>query len=281
MNIVRLDEILYNAKEKNYAVPAFNFYTYEEAYQIVKAAHDLSSPVILMSTNTCVKHLGLELIVEITRRLSKITNIPVAIHLDHATELPMIFRAMSVGFTSVMFDGSRLPFEENIKITKMVLQVGRSLKVSVEAEIGRVGNDENGNQLDEVLTTPEEAKVFFQRTQVDALAVAIGTVHGMQTQKAVLNIDLAKEISKKVDVPLVLHGSSGVKDEDMKELIKTNFSKINIGTRLKNVYSRGIIEYTNKHPDELSALNIIKEGSKSIYEVVINKIKLLKSENMA
>ncbi|TYB89601.1 MAG: class II fructose-bisphosphate aldolase [Kosmotoga sp.] len=282
MSLVSINEILNKAKNSDYAVPGFNFYTYEEAYQIVKAANDLNSPVILMATGSCVEHLGLDLIVQIAKKLAfEFDNIPIAIHLDHATDQNTIYKAMKAGFTSVMFDGSLLPIEENINKTKEVVKVGKALGVSVEAEIGRVGKGEEGEDIGEVLTDPEVAKNFYEKTKVDALAVAIGTVHGMQKQEAKLHFDLAEKISNLIDVPLVLHGSSGVKDNEMKRIIKTRFSKINIGTRLKRAYADGIKDYIKNHPDEKAALNIIKKGSQELHKVVRQKIQLLNSPNQA
>ncbi|MEA2067205.1 MAG: class II fructose-bisphosphate aldolase [Thermotogota bacterium] len=282
MSLVSMNEILNKAKDSDYAVPGFNFYTYEEAFQIVRAANDLKSPVILMATGSCVDHLGLDLIVQIAKKLAiEFNNIPVAIHLDHASDQNTIYKAMKAGFTSVMFDGSLLPVEENIKKTKEVVKIGNALGVSVEAEIGRVGKGEEGKDIGEVLTAPKAAKSFYEKTNVDALAVAIGTVHGMQKQEAKLRFDLAERISELVDVPLVLHGSSGVKDEEMKQIIKTKFSKINIGTRLKKAYADGIKDYIKDHPNEKGALNIIKKGSQELYKVVKEKIKLVNSHNKA
>jgi ketose-bisphosphate aldolase len=282
MSLVSINEILNKAKDSNYAVPGFNFYTYEEAYQIIKAANDLESPVILMATGSCVDHLGLDFIVQIAKKLaSEFNNIPVAIHLDHASDQNTIYKALKAGFTSVMFDGSLLPIEENIKKTKEVVKVGNALGVSVEAEIGRVGKGEEGEDIGEVLTDPEAAKDFYEKTNVDALAVAIGTVHGMQKQEAKLRFDLAEQISEIVDVPLVLHGSSGVKDQEMKRIIKTKFSKINIGTRLKRAYADGIKNYIKDNPNEKAALNIIKKGSQELYKIVKEKIQLLNSPNKA
>lgn len=282
MALYNLEEVLKDAFEKGYSIPGFNFYTYEDAKAMVKGAEKLNSPIILMASGSCIKHLGHDLAFEIVNILAKRAKVPVVCHLDHADEMDSIYKAIKVGFTSVMYDGSILPVEENLKNTITVVNVAHAVGVSVEAEIGRVGKSEEGEDLHpEVLTEPEWAKNFAERSKVDALAVAVGTCHAMQKQEANLQLDRAKEINNVVSIPLVLHGSSGVKNEDLKVLGSYGFAKVNIGTKLKTTYADGIKEECEKVPFKRAAVNIFSKAGEKVTAVVQEKIRLLGSENKA
>lgn len=282
MALYTLKEVLKDAFKNGYSVPGFNFYTYEDAMAMVKGAEELNSPIILMASGSCIKHLGHDLAFEIVNALAKRTKVPVVCHLDHADKMDSIYKAIKAGFTSVMYDGSILPIEENLKNTIMVVSVAHAVGVSVEAEIGRVGKSEEGEDLHpEVLTEPEWAKDFAEKSNVDALAVAVGTCHAMQKQEANLQLDRAREINGAVSVPLVLHGSSGVKNEDLKVLGSYGFAKVNIGTKLKTTYADGIKAECEKEPFKRAALNLLTNAGKKVTEVVKEKIELLGSENKA
>jgi len=282
MPLVSLNEILKDAQKRNYAVPGFNFHLYEDLKAIIKGAEEMRSPVIIMASGSCIRHWGPKLAAEIVIELANMAKIPVVAHLDHASDMSLIFKAMKAGFTSVMYDGSLLPLEENISNTKIVVKVAKSLGISVEAEVGRVGKSEEGEDVSEILTDPMVAVKFVEETEVDALAVAVGTVHGMQKQSANLNMDLCKELSRVVPVPLVLHGSSGVKNSDLIELsTKTNFRKINIGTRLKTVYMNRIREILKNDPALKNPLLLMEEASSAVTETVKEKISFLGSANKA
>ena len=279
MPLVHLNDVLLPAFKGGYAVPGFNFHNFEDAKAIIKGAEELKSPVILMASGGCIKHLGLELSIETVKILAKNTSIPVVAHLDHANDLDLIFQAMAKGYTSVMYDGSALPIEENIKNTKLVVKIAKALNVNVEAEIGRVGKSEEGEDIGEILTEPEIAKNFFEETQIDALAVAVGTAHAMQKQEANIHFDLVEKLSSTLNVPLVLHGSSGVKDEDLKKISKTKFSKVNIGTRLKSVFVEKIREILNEKKDLKDQIVLFELAENAVVETVKEKIGLLGSDN--
>ena len=234
-----------------------------------------------MAAGNCIRHWGPKLAAEIVKEIANKAQVPVVAHLDHASDMSLIFKAMKAGFTSVMYDGSSLLLEENIANTKIVVKVAKALGISVEAEVGRVGKSEEGEDVGEILTDPKVAFKFVEETGVDALAVAVGTVHGMQKQSANLHMDLCEELSRVVPVPLVLHGSSGVKNNDLTKLSKTNFCKINIGTRLKTVYAERIREILKKDPALKSPLILMKEASSAVTETVKEKISLLGSANKA
>ncbi len=277
MALVTLKELVQKAYKSDYAVPAFNIHTYEDALAIVKGAEEMRSPVILMASPSAIKHLGIKLAACIINDLAMNASVPVVSHLDHATDMDVIFKAMKEGFTSVMYDGSNLSFEENVQNTRLVVKVARSFGISVEAEIGRVGKSEEGEQLEQILTEPQSAKGFFEQTQVDALAIAVGTAHAMQRQEAQINFERVRQIQEVVDVPLVLHGSSGVPDEDLTKISKMRFGKINIGTILKTVYVKKIKEIVLNNPGLKDQIVLLKDASMAVTEIVKGKIKLLNS----
>ncbi len=277
MALVTLKELVQRAYKSDYAVPAFNIHTYEDALAIVKGAEEMRSPVILMASPSAIKHLGIKLAACIINDLAMNASVPVVSHLDHATDMDVIFKAMKEGFTSVMYDGSNLSFEENVQNTRLVVKVARSFGISVEAEIGRVGKSEEGEQLEQILTEPQSAKGFFEQTQVDALAIAVGTAHAMQRQEAQINFERVRQIQEVVDVPLVLHGSSGVPDEDLTKISKMRFGKINIGTILKTVYVKKIKEIVLNNPGLKDQIVLLKDASMAVTEIVKGKIKLLNS----
>ncbi|HBT39458.1 MAG: Ketose-bisphosphate aldolase [Thermotoga sp. 50_1627] len=279
--LVTLKELVQAAYKSDYAIPAFNIHTYEDAVAIVKGAETMRSPVILMASPSAVRHLGVKVAACIMNELAENAKVPVVSHLDHATDLNIIFKAMKAGFTSVMFDGSNLPFDENVEKTKLVVAVARALGISVEAEIGRVGRSEEGEQVTQILTEPEAARQFFELTQVDALAVAVGTAHGMQKQEARIDFERVQQIQSAVDVPLVLHGSSGVPDEDLTKISKMHFGKTNIGTVLKTVYVERIRKILQEQPQLKDQIKLLEEASRAITEIVMHKIKLLNSAGKA
>ncbi|HPQ92002.1 MULTISPECIES: class II fructose-bisphosphate aldolase [Mesotoga] len=279
MPLVPLTEVLKDAQAKKYAVPGFNFHLYEDLVAIVEAAQEARSPVILMAAGTCMKHWGPTLAAALIKEVADRVDIPVVAHLDHASSLELIFKSIHAGFTSVMYDGSMLPVEENIANSKIVVKVARAFDVSVEAELGRVAKGEEGESAVEILTDPSDVVMFCEATDVDALAVAVGTVHGMQKQEAKIHLDLVDAISEVSPVPLVLHGSSGVSDNDLRYIATTGFSKINIGTRLKTVFTEGIREVLQNDPDLNDQLKLLKLAVPRVKDTVKEKIELLGSGN--
>jgi len=281
MALVTLKEVVDKAYGEGYAVPAFNYWSQSDAASIVRGAEGMRSPVILMASGSCVKSLGLELAAFTVLDLAAKAAVPVVLHLDHAESLDLIYRAMKAGFTGVMYDGSKLPVEENIANTRAVVAVARALGVSVEAEIGRVGRGEEGEDASQVLTDPADAAMFLERTGVDALAVAVGTCHGMQKQEAGIRYDILGKLTERVRAPLVLHGSSGVKDEDLVEVSKSAISKVNIGTKLKAVCVEGIRGALEADSSIKDSAKLIAAGAGRVTEVVAQKIEFLGSAGRA
>lgn len=274
MSLVTLDKVIIPAYKNNYAVPAFNFWSYEDLTGILKAAEKKRSPVIVMSSMSCVKYLGVDMISSMVYTLANSLSIPVVLHLDHAEDISVILRAMKAGYTSVMYDGSKLPFEENINNTRFVVRVARAMGISVEAEIGRVGRGEEGDDISQVLTDPQEAKAFYSATQVDALAIAAGTMHGMQKQQAELRFDIIDAVSKSIPVPLVLHGSSGVRNEDFPRLIASAISKVNVGTKLRDTFV-ATCRTLMREDTVKDQISLFTQSAAAVGEIVADKIDRL------
>lgn len=229
------------AQAMGHGLPAFNVFGYEDAKAVIRAAEANGCPVVLMTNKVSVEHMGIPILAGILLRLADSARVPVCVHLDHSTDLDHIREAVAWGYTSVMLDGSQLPYEENVRITREAVTIARPGQVSVEAEIGSVGYSDN-SAAQSRFTDPEEAAAFVKETQVDALAVAVGTVHRMEHQGVDLQFGLLKEIHSRVPVPLVIHGSTGVTDRDLKELVRCGACKINMGTVLRITFGKALRE---------------------------------------
>jgi ketose-bisphosphate aldolase len=233
MLIENLKELLDKALRRKYAIPAFNVWTFQDAITFVKASNASRSPLILQASDTCIAHNGLVFTWQLISNAIKEAKVPVVIHLDHAKDLELINAALELGFTSIMFDGSDLSLEENIAKTILAKKIADRFGASLEAEIGHV--KKHATEID-TATIPEEAVRFVRETGVDALAVSVGTRHGMQKGASTLNFDLLKQLDSELSLPLVLHGSSGVSDEDLLVVAKSGICKVNFATRLRRIF---------------------------------------------
>ncbi|MCT4619896.1 MAG: class II fructose-bisphosphate aldolase [Marinisporobacter sp.] len=273
--LVNLKEITKQAADKNCAVVGFNVFGYEDASAVIRAAEKLNAPVILMSNKDAVDYMPLEIYADLFCRLAKNAKVPVCVHLDHAKSYDLIARAIKAGYTSVMYDGSQLPLEENIKNTKEVVKLAKALDVSVEAEIGSVGYSNPEIAIKGVYTKPEEAEIFAKETGVDILAVSIGNVHRMEEQGAKIQYDLLKEIQEVVPVPIVVHGSTGILDEDMKKLITYRIGKVNIGTALRMAFGHTLRKEMEEKPNAFDRLELSKAPMEAVEKAAFEKLKLL------
>ncbi|PAB59283.1 class II fructose-bisphosphate aldolase [Anaeromicrobium sediminis] len=273
--LVSLREITQQAADKNCAVAGFNVFGYEDASAVIRAAEKLNAPVILMSNKDAVDYMPLEFYADLFCRLARNAKVPVCIHLDHAKSYELIARAIKAGYTSVMYDGSQLPLEENIRNTKEVVKLAKALDISVEAEIGSVGYSDPNIKIKGVYTKPEEAEIFARETGVDILAVSIGNVHRMEKQGATIQYDLLKEIQEVVPAPIVVHGSTGILDEDMKKLITYRIGKVNIGTALRMAFGSTLREEMERKPNAFDRLELLKSTIDAVEEAAYNKLKLL------
>jgi len=280
--ICRLSELLISAKKNSYAVGAFNVYNLEYAKGIIEGGEEENSPLILQISEGVISYFGLNNILKPCLLMAEKSKIPVCIHLDHAKSFELVIKAINAGFPSVMFDGSVLAFEDNLKITKKIVEIAKILNVSVEAEIGKVGKEEDGEgNINVEYTKIDEAIEFSKALNIDALAVSIGSIHGVTSPYVELSIDILKELNKNIDIPLVLHGSSGVVDSSIKEAIKNGITKINVATRLKVKVSEkindSILNYgVSSITDAKNLSTIIKDAVK---EVVKDRIRLFGSNN--
>ncbi len=231
MPLVIMKEILQEARQKEIGYGAFSIGNMEMVWGAIQAAEELQTPIILQIAEVRLGHSPLHMIGALMVAAAKNAKVNVAVHLDHGTTLETIEQALEIGFTSVMFDGSALPFAENIAMTKKVVEKAKAYGATVEAELGRVGGSEDGSCDHGVLyTDPEEAKTFCEQTGVDALAVAIGNAHGAYTAEPKLAFDVLEHITEAVEVPLVLHGGSGITDADFQRCIALGIRKVNIAT---------------------------------------------------
>lgn len=229
--LVKLSELLDGAEQGNYAVGSFSVANMEMVLGVLKAAEELNSPAILQIAEVRLKQSPLELIGPLMVAAAENSSVPVAVHFDHGKTLEKITQALDIGFTSVMFDGSHLELDENIAMTKRVIEIADEYDADVEAEIGCVGGSEDGSEDIAInCTRLEDAVKFEAETQVDALAIAIGNAHGNYKSTPKLRFDILEEVEKNTDVPLVLHGGTGITPEDFVRCAHTGIKKINIAT---------------------------------------------------
>ncbi len=273
--LVNLKEVIAMADRENRGVAAFNVFGFEDAKAVVWAAEEVRRPVIIMANKDAVNHMGVELIGEIMRYVGNEALVPVAVHLDHATDLEIIRAAVNCGYTSVMFDGSQLTFEENVEKTKQVVAMAHEKGVSVEAEIGAVGYSDPSIAFKARFTEPQEARRFAELTGVDALAVAIGTVHRMELQHAQLQFERLREIAQQVEVPLVIHGSTGVTDQDLTKLVQYGARKINIGTALRMEFGQTLKHQFEENPKAFDRIKLFGPCMEAVKEKAVQKMQLL------
>lgn len=284
MNFAVTRELLNLARQGKYAVPAFNIHNMETIQAVCEVAAELDSPVILAASPATVRYMGEEFLLSMARAAQKVYPIPIALHLDHFEDPKLLRRLIEMGYPSVMIDASRYPLAENISIVKDVVALAAKYNVSVEAELGHVGGKEDGvivEEKDALLTDPLEAKEFVDKTGVDSLAVAIGTVHGLYKSEPKLDYDRLQQINREVKVPLVLHGASGVPEEDIKKAIALGVTKVNIGTELKLAFSGGLKEFLGKNPNATDPRDYMPPGKERMKQVVAEKIRMCGSMGKA
>ncbi len=276
MPLATTKEMLQKAQAGRYAVGAFNANNLEYVQAIIEAAEEEKAPVILQASQGAIKYAGLEMIVAMVRASADAVTVPVALHLDHGTDYKQNVRCLRAGFSSLMFDGSSLSFEENVAITRKIVEMAHAAGVPVEAELGKVATAGHvtPEEVKALMTDPDEAKRFVEETGVDSLAVAVGSVHKMVTQEARIDHARVARIRELTGVPLVLHGASGVTDEGYRAGIAAGICKINIATELNKAFTRGIHEALAKNPDEIDPRRIVGVGRDRMKEAVKAKMRL-------
>ncbi len=280
--LVTVKEMLQDAKANKYAIPAFDVSNYEMMRAVLDVCEEERSPALLMGLGVDLTGKGLDLLTSMVRSASEFYSVPVCFQLDHATDFDFIKSAISAGFSSVMFDGSVLPFEENARKTAEVISYAHAHGVTVEAELGHVGNAMVGNENDsaknedpeDTLTLPDEVIRFVDMTDVDALAIAIGTAHGVYLKTPTLRIDRLDEIVAVCDRPLVLHGGSGTPDDQMKKAIEHGITKINIYSDVVGALNRGLKNKLNSITNPSTwPVFVYEEARCEMREAVRSKIR--------
>jgi len=279
--------MLSDAQNGGYAVPAFNFENMEMALAIVRTCEQMRSPVILQTTTSTVKFAGVDMYAAIGRAAAEAVSVPVALHLDHGASAELCESAASAGYSSVMIDGSMLSLEENISLSRSVVEYAHAKDIPVEAELGRVGGKEDDlDGGDGGYTSPDTALEFVNGTGVDSLAVAIGTAHGVYKTTPVLDVERLKRIRKTLadankDIPLVLHGASGLTKEAVQECVKEGICKVNFATELRQAYTLGVRNLLSSDEKAYDPKKYGAEGMKELTEAVRARILVCMSDNKA
>ena len=284
MNLVPMADILQDAHKRTYAVGGFNINNMEFLQGIIKGAEELNSPLILQASEGAIRYIGMDYVMQMVEAATKDTNIPVALHLDHGSSFESIMQCIRAGFSSVMIDASKKPFAENIALTKKVVEAAHSVNVSVEAELGTIGGTEDDHTVEEkdaMYTDPDQAKEFVEATGVDALAIAIGTAHGVYEGEPELDFERLDTIKQLIDMPVVLHGASGISAKDLETAVGYGVNKVNVNTDFQQVFTAKIKEIFAEKPELYDPRKYCGPGRDAITEKVKEKIKMLSSNNKA
>jgi fructose-bisphosphate aldolase class II len=282
--------MLRNARKNKYAVGAFDINNLEMLKAVISACSGERSPAIVQTTEKAIAYAGIDYLAGMTKIAAR-QDIPVVLHLDHGQKLSTIKACIDHGYTSVMFDGSKLPFGRNVNITKKVVSMAKRKKVSVEAELGVIlGKEDNVNAKESYYTDPKMAKLFVKKTGVNSLAVAIGTKHGLSKEeirhgmikgRLRLRLDILKEIGEIVSIPLVLHGGSDIPPQDVKKCIRLGVAKINIDTDLRVAFTKSVRKFTQQNPDVYDPREILSPAIEEMKKVVKEKVREFGSSKKA
>jgi fructose-bisphosphate aldolase class II len=272
--------MLQAALEGHFAVGAFNANNMEQVQAIVQAAIEERAPVILQVSQGAIRYAGLEFATAMVKAAAAEADVPVVLHLDHGTDFDQNVRCLRAGFTSLMFDGSKKPYEENVATTARVAYIAHVCGIPVEAELGQVLQSTDGvseEQVKAAMTNPDQAADFVRRTTCDSLAAAVGSVHAMRAAEAALDIERIKAIHAAVSIPLVLHGSSGVKEESEVEAIQYGVAKINVATMLNQAFTGALRKALADMPKEVDPRKVLIVGREAVKETVRHKMRLFGS----
>lgn len=277
-------QMLLDAQSGHYAVGAFNVENLEFVMAVVAAAQEKHSPVIMQTTPGSVKYASLDYFVAMVRTAAEEASVPVALHLDHGDGFDRCVQAIRAGYTSVMIDGSHVPFEDNIALTASVTRIAQAINLPVEAELGKVGGKEDDGPMvagENPYTDPDEAEEFVARTHCTSLAVGVGTAHGVYHGTPHIEQGVLKAIRSRLEIPLVLHGTSGVPDDQVAEAIRNGVCKVNYATELRQAYSKGYMDYMASNPANFDPKKPAALGMENIKAVVMAHMDNLGSTNKA
>lgn len=269
--LVDMKQMLNEAAASDWAVPAFNVFGYEDAKAVIEAAEQLNAPVILATNVGAIRHMPMPLLGPLLTRMAEAAAVPVCVHLDHGQDIKMVQEAIDCGYSSVMYDGSQLPLEENIARTREIAELAKRHGVSIEAEIGSVGYSDPALGMKHELSDPDETARFVAETGIDAVAVSIGTVHRMESQTAELDFARLQAIQDRTDIPLVIHGSSGVPDEQLRKLVTYRVGKVNIGTALRMAFGRSLREQMRRDERLYDRIAMFGPAMDAVREAAIEK----------
>ena len=279
MAFITTHEMLKKAQAGGYAVGAFNAENLEMAQAIIAAAEAENAPVMIQTTPGTLKYAGPECFAGFVSRLARDAKVPVALHLDHGNSYELAEKCAGEGYTSLMIDGSKLPYEENIALTRRVVEMAGSLPV--EAELGTVGGKEDGMEAKPQYTDPDQAADFVSRTGISSFAVAIGTAHGVYKGEPKLDLDRLAAVRERVAVPLVLHGTSGVPADQVRACIARGICKVNYATELRQVFTAAVRKALDEMPEAYDPKKYLAEGRKAVQARVQELIRLLGSDGKA
>ena len=275
MPFVTSEKMLLDAQKGGYAVGAFNVENMEMVKAVLAAAEELKAPVMLQTTPSTVKYGTLETYAAIVRAEAAKVSVPVCLHLDHGNSFALAVQAMKAGYTSVMIDGSHEDFEHNIAMTKQVTDVAEAIGIPVEAELGKVGGKEDDLEADaDTNTDPAQAREFAERTGVSSLAVAIGTAHGFYAGTPVLDKPRVTAIREVVSVPLVLHGASGLSEEDVRECVERGMCKVNFATELRAAYTEAVKKLLTEKPETFDPKKLGLAAMEAVKEQVMIRMRM-------
>jgi fructose-bisphosphate aldolase class II len=283
MAYVSMIPILKKARKEKYAVGAFNILNHLTAKATIEMAEELKSPLIIQTSTSTVKYIGMRELIRFLKPMCEEASVPVAIHLDHCTDKEFAKKCIDAGWSSVMFDGSKLPLEENIKYSSEIAEYAHKKDVSVEGEIGAIFGVEDDIVVsgEAPLASVDGSKKYLEGALIDAFAPAIGTAHGLYKGKPNIHFDLFSEIEKFSPCPLVVHGGTGLEADVFKRLIDDGATKINVSTAIKIAYINGMKKYLNQHPNDLEPLKLDKYISDNVKTTVKEHIALFGSSSRA
>lgn len=273
--VVSSARLMKKASREGYAIPAFNIDNLESAMAVSEVMHEMRLPVIVQMIPRTLNYGGIAMYPAMMRELMADCPVDYALHLDHGNSLALAQKCIASGFSSVMFDGSAMSFEDNIKFTKEVTDYALPMDVSVEGELGTIGGKEEGDtDLEATYTKVSEAEEFVRRTNVSTLAIGVGTAHGVYKGEPKINVQRIKEIHEAIETPLVLHGASGLSDEVIRDCIAAGISKINFATELRQAYTNGIKAEFEKDPEVFDPKIYMRGAIDLIKDVIRAKIKI-------
>lgn len=273
--LVNLNDLLPDAAASKYSVPCFNVFGFEDARAVVEAAEEVNRPVILACNKDVVDFYGVDTAASMFLGLAHESPVPICLHLDHTYEQHIVYQALKAGFSSVMFDGSQLSLEENIALTKKVAEVAHSLGASVEGEIGSVPYEEGRDHIKSIYTEPEDAARFVEESGVDCVAISVGNIHRLTEPTCTIDFNRLDRIAQQVSIPLVIHGTSGIRDEDMLKLKQSRVSKFNIGTSLRQALGHNLRDYMNNEPTKFDRIYFMQKAMPYVKKEAIRYFDLL------